>query len=239
MENYSNYYVNRKSKLIKEFNRIRDIARKVLGQYFNESKVSQILDESKLKFEDLLPQLPYIGGKKNISTFNIIEGAWMLAIIFPLESEELSVREIGKMMYEILKIYFESKSAITKWLNGKLMFTKFMIEKRKKKCEEAPFKQHTEGWVEEFVEGDGKNFDFGIDITECGLCKLFKKYNAEKYVYFLCLGDYPMYKAWGIGFTRTQTIANGASKCDFRFKNGGKIPEGWPPDKLKDWKEIK
>jgi hypothetical protein len=46
-----------------------------------------------------------------------------------------------------------------------------------------------------------------------------------------------MYKSWNIGFTRTHTIANGAPKCDFRFKKGGKTGEGWPPDKLKDWKE--
>jgi hypothetical protein len=225
MTNNSNYYVNRKPKLMKDFNKIINIARKILGKSFNKSKVSQILDESKRKYEALLPQLPYIGGKKNMSTFNIIEGAWMLAIIFPLEQEGLSVREIGKIMYEILKTYFES-TPLANWLNGKLMWSKFMI--KRKKCGKTTFKQYSGGWVEEFVEGDGKSFDYGLTITECGLCKLYKQYKAEQYVPYLCLTDYPLFRAYGIGFTRTQTIANGAPMCDFRFKKGGKTPEGWP-----------
>ena len=44
-----------------------------------------------------------------------------------------------------------------------------------------------------------------------------------------------MFQALGIGLTRTQTIGNGAQKCDFRFKKGGKTPKGWPPEKLKEW----
>jgi len=236
MSNYSDYYVKQTSKLLKDFNKITNIAKKILAQSFDELKINQILEKSKSNFLHLIPQLPYIGGERNVSTFNIIEGAWILAIVFPLEQEGLNVREIGKIIYGILEKYFKSKP-FSNWWNGLLMCSKFMIKKRKKSCENPQFQKYPEGWVEKFVEGDGRNFDYGIDITDCGLYKLFKKHDAEKYLYYICLGDYPMYKSYGIGFTRTQTIANGAKICNFRYKKGGKTADGWPPDKLPDWKE--
>lgn len=237
MQDYSNYYIKRTPRLLKDFNKIINIERKILEPLFETAKINQILEESKSKILEFLPQLPYIGGKKNISTFNIIEGAWVLAIIFPLEKEGLNNREIGKIIYDILKKYFDTKP-LSNWWNGRLMFSKFMMKKRKKKCQEAPFQKYSGGWVEKYVEGDGKSYDFGIDITECGLYKLFKQYKAEKYLFYLCLSDYPMYRNFGIGFTRTQIIANGDPICDFRYKRGGATPEGWPPEKLPDWKEY-
>jgi len=35
-----------------------------------------------------------------------------------------------------------------------------------------------------------------------------------------------------LSFKRTQTIASGASWCDFRFKKTWNTPRGWPPEEL-------
>lgn len=59
---------------------------------------------------------------------------------------------------------------------------------------------------------------YGIDIIECGICKLFKKHNYSKYASILCEVDEITSKQAGLRLIRTGTIANGAKKCDFRFK---------------------
>ena len=38
------------------------------------------------------------------------------------------------------------------------------------------------------------------------------------------------------GMKITQTIGNGASRCDFRFIKGYQTPIGWPPDDLEEFK---
>jgi hypothetical protein len=230
------YYLNMKPKLMKDFDKMSKLSGKVLGQYFDQSKVNQTLEESRREYEAFIPQLPYIGGKKNSWTFNLVGGAQMLAIIRPLEREGLSVHEIGNIMYETLEAYFESRPRIVNWLTGKFMTSKFFRKKMKKKCADSQLRQYPGDWVAEFVEGEGDRFDFGLDMTECGICKFYKEQGAEEYVPYMCLGDYPQFRAFGIGLTRTQTIGNGAPKCDFRFKKGGKTPRGWPPEELEEFK---
>ena len=61
---------------------------------------------------------------------------------------------------------------------------------------------------------------YGIDILECGICKLFKKHNYQKYASVLCEVDEITSDLAGLKLIRTGTIANGAKKCDFRFKRG-------------------
>ncbi|MGD8782753.1 MAG: hypothetical protein PVH88_27830 [Ignavibacteria bacterium] len=41
-----------------------------------------------------------------------------------------------------------------------------------------------------------------------------------------------------MGFSRTQTIGNGAPICDFRFKKNVQTADGWPPENLPEWKVI-
>ena len=54
-----------KTKLMKDFNKLLKLVRKVLGHYFDEAKIDQIIEEGKCEYGGLIPQLPYIGGKKN------------------------------------------------------------------------------------------------------------------------------------------------------------------------------
>jgi hypothetical protein len=61
-------------------------------------------------------------------------------------------------------------------------------------------------------------FGYGIDIIECGICKLFVKHNYQRFASILCEVDEITSGLAGLTLIRTGTIANGASKCDFRFK---------------------
>jgi len=46
---------------------------------------------------------------------------------------------------------------------------------------------------------------------------------------YLCLTDDALFGVLGIELTRTQRLANGGERCDFRFKWGGEMSSGWPP----------
>lgn len=230
------YYVNMKPRMMKDFDKMLKLTRQVLGRHFDKPRIDKLLDESRREYAALIPQLPYIGGKKNSSTANLVVGALMLAIIRPLERAGLTTREIGKVVYEIFELFFESRPRLARWLMGKLMTSKFFMKKKKKQIEKAVFRKYPGAFVTEFVEGNDENFDFGFDVIECAIHKFYKEQEAEKYIPYLCLGDYPTFRSLGIGFTRTQTIGNGAPLCDFRFKKGGATPRGWPPDNLEEFK---
>jgi hypothetical protein len=72
-----------------------------------------------------------------------------------------------------------------------------------------------------YVEGNGRDFDYGVDYSECAICKFLSAQNALELVPYMCATDKIGSELLGWGLSRTMTIAKGDEKCDFRYKKGG------------------
>ena len=62
---------------------------------------------------------------------------------------------------------------------------------------------------------------FEIDVTGCRYAEFYKELGEPELGFLLvCSADYPTAEGFGpdIDLTRTQTIMQGASHCDFRYK---------------------
>ena len=74
-----------------------------------------------------------------------------------------------------------------------------------------------------YLIGNGKDFDWGTDYLKCGNYKFVKSQGVEEFAPYVCLSDMALGKALGWGLIRTETLADGCDKCDFRFKKGAGI----------------
>ena len=72
----------------------------------------------------------------------------------------------------------------------------------------------------EVVEGDGHDFEFGVDYTECGIVKYLAREGAPELAPYLCWLDYPQFAAMRLRLDRTETLAQGGQRCDFRVSRG-------------------
>jgi hypothetical protein len=228
-----NYYTSRKEKLLKDFDKTAKRLREVLVSYYGDDLTDTIIRETRQEYECLIPELPYIGGKKNLLTRNLIGSAQALALYRVLKKHGNTVEEAGKIIYEVVEAQIGAYSKLLRRLLGRLRFTRLFVKILKNLAAESQKRRFPRDWVCTFVEGDGKEFDYGIDYTGCGICKFFHAQGADEFAPFLCLLDFPMSKASGSGLVRTMTIAEGAEKCDFRFKRGREVKQGWPPEFLK------
>ena len=62
---------------------------------------------------------------------------------------------------------------------------------------------------------------FEIDVTGCRYAEFYKELGEPELGFLLvCGADFPLAEGFGpeVKFTRTQTIMQGASHCDFRYK---------------------
>ncbi len=229
-----NYYTSQARKLLKDFDKYtRKHARKTIASNYGDHVTDTLLREGRQEYEALIPELPYIGGKKNRLTANLIASAWCLALYRVLKTRGKTAEEVGTILHESVEAQLRSYPRFVVRLVGRWMFAKFRL---KKYAAESQKRRYPEDWVCSFIQGDGKQFDFGIDYTECAICKFFHAQGAGEFTPFLCLLDFPMSKAMGTGLVRTMTLAEGAEKCDFRFKRGREVREvkqGWPPESLK------
>ena len=148
--------------------------------------------------------------------------AYFLALIKTLDEKGESFEMIRKICLEVVLDYVRTKNKLSAWAKRlplkliQLPFSIFLInifnKKVSKKGNEAGFLAHI---ITDKNETYG--LGYGIDIIECGICKLFKKHNSQKYASILCEVDEVTSGLAGLKLIRTSTIALGAKKCDFRF----------------------
>lgn len=149
--------------------------------------------------------------------------AYFLALIKTLDEKGETFQTIRKICLEIVTEYVKPKNKVQasiKRLLPKLISTWFgsiLIKSLQKKVS-----AHTNpnGFVANIITGKQETFGlgYGIDIIECGICKLFKRHNLSKYASILCEVDEITSSLAELKLIRTGTIANGAKICDFRFK---------------------
>jgi len=72
-----------------------------------------------------------------------------------------------------------------------------------------------------YLLGDGASFDWGVDYVACGNYEFMKAQGAEEFAPYVCMSDIALSEALGWGLTRTETLADGCDRCDFRFTKGG------------------
>ena len=232
------YYIKRKPKLMKNFSKELEIARDLLNRMLNEANVDEILAQMKSEYEKMIPEIPYIGGNKNLFTILLVGGISSLAMFRILEKEGFTQRDIGEFYYELRDIHNTIRKKSMEKIGkdpAQYPFELAYVEFAKKLSETSKLRNYPDDWVADYVEGDGKTFEWGFNFHVCGVHEVFKRLDAEKYMPFLCLTDFSEANILGFGFSRTQTIGFGATMCDHRYVKGYETPKGWPPDDLPEF----
>jgi hypothetical protein len=229
-------YSYKKEKLFRRFKKSSKIVTKILSNYYPASETDSIIIVTIKEVEILLPHVPYIGGKENFSLNDFFDSIMILALYKVLRRKGSSVRDIAQIMYEIREMQSFKQSKLMRFLTSKLLFSSYIKNSYKKKINIMKKKAYPENWKMEFVDGDGEEFNWGINFHECAVQKLFSKHGGEELLPYICMTDYaPFNVLKNVEFKRTQTIASGGPFCDFRFRKGGSTPRGWPPEERDDF----
>ena len=213
-------YAPQKSRFLKDFDRMAARVRRVLISRYGEEQAKALVSESRREYEALIPQIPYIGEKSPMLIFLLPTSRW-LAVYRALQKRGATVEDAGSLIYEMMEAETKAVPRPVRRLMGWLWFSPLLLRRVTKRAAESQRRQYPGGYVFTYVEGNGRDFDWGIDYAECSSCKLLKAQNAMDLAPYICAVDKVSSELLGWGLTRTMTLAEGFEKCDFRFKKGG------------------
>jgi len=219
----TDYYVSNTPKLLKDFDKTAKHMRKAMASHYEAGFADTLIKDVRQEYEALIPELPYIGGKGSFLTKNVIASGWCLALYRALKKHGKTVEETGKIIYKTVQEQLNSYPKLLRRLIGRYMFSRFYLAKLRKDAAKSQARRYPGDWVFTVFESSGEEFDYGIDYTECGIFKLFHAQGADELVPFLCETDFPVSKALGTGLVRTNALADGSQKCNFRFKRGREV----------------
>jgi L-2-amino-thiazoline-4-carboxylic acid hydrolase len=149
--------------------------------------------------------------------------AYFLALIKTMDEQGETFATTRNICLRIVTEYVRPKNKfqqVLKLVPVKLVNTRLATFLLKKFHKRISKNSNPDGFIANIItdKQETRGLGYGIDILECGICKLFKKHNYQKYSSILCEVDTLTSDLAGLRLVRSGTIALGAKKCDFRWE---------------------
>ena len=195
-----------------------DLAEAALRERARLSNIEEIRQQVMDEFAIVLTQIPYVGGATGRMSDFFMRLIGFIAIGRVLRRHGVSLPVIGDIARETYKAQLLTVPEAERLASGR----QFMSPENQAWLSEQALKSHAgefpEDFVYDFVEpGSGDDFEFGIDYKACGFCKFAARHGDKEILPSICGLDFDAYATRGIRLERTQTLAGGASHCNFRF----------------------
>ena len=188
----------------------------IYGQVY--SKMISNRDFKKKKKDVLKEYKEIVKRAKPIGPKNPLESSYGLCAFF------IAMNRCNDPSPEVNYLLLEDGFKNCPWVkpvlgNGNGYFDEKRMEGRRLWSKRTHEKKYENDWVVDIIEkADGpEGYEMGYDYLECGDCKMCCDEGCPELAKYLCKLDFLLVDIIGIGLKRTMTLAEGCSKCDFRF----------------------
>ena len=216
-----NNYVSRKKRLMRTFDKLLARVEPAVIAWLGEEQANRFRQDARQEYEDLIPRIPFIGNNTLVLSF-FFPTTRYLAVYRALQRQGRTVEEAGRLVYLMGTEEARAIPYVARRFTEYLWFSRLFRQLLKRRAARSQRGRYPGDSIINYVEGDGREFDYGVDYIECANCKFLQAENALELAPYECATDRPISELMGWGLTRTMTIAEGFPKCDFHFKKGGK-----------------
>ncbi|MCP4752289.1 MAG: L-2-amino-thiazoline-4-carboxylic acid hydrolase [Proteobacteria bacterium] len=214
-----NYWVDKETYCTAFFERAARNGKKAVFEKYGREKGQGLMEQTRSEFLNLLPRVPYVG------EIDIMRRQMLLTVIFTslyrVLKETEKIEEIWMLCRNFNKASLMGMPRFVRWLLKRSTFSQRMKNSFKKLAEEHKRKNLADQW--DFVAGDGKTFDWGMNMTQCAKVIFLNKIGAAEFSPYVCLIDKNFAECCRYGLKRTSVLAEGADHCDFRLSKNGPV----------------
>lgn len=230
------YYAAHKDEYLRMCEGVADALEGMMKPEYGATTARAIATSTVARYRELLPELPYIGGRRNPMTGILYRCGVSLAYCLAVTGHGRPVDDAGRFNYQM---YVDFPYSHGDGATRPTASPDPAAERRGNRewCAWTQQRAYPGDWVAEYVGGLSAPYTYGFDMTECAVLRLCRHFGIPGFAPYLCLPDKPKYEAEGKGMTRTTTLADGFDCCDFRFRDDGVVRLGEPfsARTLREW----
>ena len=199
-----------------------DLAEPMLRERAQLTDIDGIRREVMDEFAIVLTQMPYVGGALSRMSEVFMRLTGFMATSRVLRRHGVPLPDIRDIERETHKAQLLTVPEAQRLAAGDQFMSAenqaLLRAQAAKSTTESHQAEFPEDFVYDFVEpGPNDGFEFGINYRACGFCKFAGRHGDKEILPNICGLDFDAYATRGIHLERTQTLAGGASHCNFRF----------------------
>ena len=167
-------YTSRTPRLLKSFDRAISLVKPVFVARYGE-EANALIQTSRQKYCDLIPQIPYIGEKNPLVDMFYLPASRHLGIYKAFEERGKTVEEVGQLVYEIGEAEIKTIPSFVRRLVRIVWFSRWFTTRLQKRAALSQERKYPGGYVVAYLQGDGEEFDYEFDYIECAVYNFFRQ----------------------------------------------------------------
>lgn len=216
------YYLERRSLIVASFDESLQLSAVLFEKLLPQHRLGDLRPLVLAEFDKVLDTLPYVGGDTGRMTPFFEQAAGFFALGRVLRSLGVSMETTAALMRRTFTARLMSLSQADRHDIGRHWLSPGNQEYLRAAALASDARTNPGDFVYQFVEAgkvaSGESFEFGLNYSECGFCKLCKANGDEELFPVMCAMDSEIYAVRGVELFRSTTLASGGPHCDFRFR---------------------
>lgn len=198
-----------------EYDRWYDDLRAPLELREGPLEARELLAQVWSRAEGLLEKMPDPGARAPTMRAFSTSGLLYIAVFLALRERGYDAARAWEVCDAATRAHFARFSRLERWAASAGMFSLPM-----RLMTRSLARRRLGGWSFQYVPGEKNRFEYGVDYEACAIRSLAIAAGAESFAPYICLADVAGSEAFGWGLERTETLAQGGTRCDFRFQRG-------------------
>jgi hypothetical protein len=212
------YYEARRAGLLRNFDRFAKRASRSLTRRYDAAFAEAVLADARAEFERIIPEIPYIGGRKNVFTPVMVVNGWIIALHRAMQARGKSVDAVIGVCSEVSDDFFRTIPGFLLRLGGRAAFTRFARRFFEKQAARSQERRHPEDFVYRVRTGNGD--DLALIFDECAVNKFYAAQGVPELGPYCSFFDVTYSRLMNMGIDASETIGLGCGQCRMRFKRG-------------------
>jgi hypothetical protein len=172
------YYEARRKRLLWGFDRVGRRAERRITRSEGAPFAVAVVADARGEFERLIPELPYIGGWRNVFSPTMVLSGWMVALHRAMAARGRSAEDTVRVCAEVSDGYLRGAPRFVLRLAGRLGFTRSITGILRRQAARSQARRYRADFV--YTVEEGGPDDFALVFDECAVNKFLDAQGAGR-----------------------------------------------------------
>ena len=192
---------------------------KTKGEEFYE----RLSHESNKLLLEIIPNIPYVGGKDNMFTIILEVNACIIALYKVMIKNGENLDNIIKIFCETTEKFFQKYPKFILKLIGRYMLSRRFIRKLTNLSNETHQMKYPDNWSFTVRKGNDEEYRWKAKYSQCAVCNFWKAQGLEEFLPYCCFFDVINSKYCNTGIQFESTLGEGSPFCIASVKKGRQV----------------
>ena len=218
-----NYYLKRKKKILARMQKILKLTKPSILKIRDEEFYKRLSLESNKLLLEIIPNIPYVGGKDNMFTIILEVNACIIALYKVMKKNGEILDNIVRIFCETTEKFFQKYPKFILKLIGWYILSRRFIKKLANLSTETRQMKYPSNWIFTVKKGNDEEYRWKTIYSQCAICNFWKEQELEELLPYCCFFDVINSKYCNTGIQFESTIGEGSPLCIASVKKGRKV----------------